>query len=157
RGRLEGQTPDGGHRATRTPRSFCAELSSHYSGRSGSRPRTFLISTTRSVDMRKALVAGVALMAFSLPSGWALASASADNSGPSARAPPRNCRTGSKGRGGGGHDKGEVCGRPVGAPGTPSTPGAPSTPGGGGSAAAGRSVGVATPAAPVVALPRTTG
>lgn len=110
--------------------------------------------------MRKALVAGVALVALALPNGWALASASADNSGPSGGDQHSNCHTGSKGRGAGGNDKGEVCGSTVGAPGTPSTPGAPgtpSTPGGGGGAAVGRSVGVATPAAPVVAQPRTTG
>ena len=107
--------------------------------------------------MRRALVASVALVAFAFPSGWALASASADNSGPSGGDQHSNCHTGSKGRGAGGNDKGEVCGSAVGAPGTPSTPGAPSTPGGGGGAPAGRSVGAATPAAPVVAQPRTTG
>jgi hypothetical protein len=107
--------------------------------------------------MRKALVAGVALAAFALPSGWALASASADNSGPSGGDQHSNCHTGSKGRGAGGNDKGEVCGSTVAAPASPSTPGAPSTPGGGGSAAAAGSVGVAAPAAPVVAQPRTTG
>ena len=110
--------------------------------------------------MRKALVAGTALVALAVPNGWALASASADNSGPSGGDQHSNCHTGSKGNGAGGNDKGEVCGSTVGAPGTPSTPGAlsaPSTPGGGGSGAAARSVGVATPAAPVVAQPRTTG
>jgi len=104
--------------------------------------------------MRKVVVAVVTLLALAVPSGWALASASADNSGPSGGDQHSNCHTGSKGRGAGGNDKGEVCGSSAaGAPGTPSTPGAP----GGGGAAAARSVGVATPPAPVVAQPRTTG
>jgi hypothetical protein len=110
--------------------------------------------------MRKALVAGAALVALAVPNGWALASASADNSGPSGGDQHSNCHTGSKGRGAGGNDKGEVCGSTVGAPSSPSAPGSPGTPGtpgGGGGAAVGRSVAVATPAAPVVGQPRTTG
>jgi hypothetical protein len=110
--------------------------------------------------MRKALVAGAALVALAVPNGWALASASADNSGPSGGDQHSNCHTGSKGRGAGGNDKGEVCGSTAAPSGTPTTPGAPatpSTPSSGAGTAVGRSTGVATPAAPVVAQPRTTG
>jgi hypothetical protein len=111
--------------------------------------------------MKKALVSLVAAAALTAPASWASVAAAQPGNGQGQENDANgdlhsNCHTGSKLRGAGGNDKGDL-GECFGAPVTPPGPGAPPAAPGAPRAGAAAPVSAAGPAVPVVAAPRTTG